>query len=547
MEVTSAMSHGDRDSLSEEGPRVDARLTTRVPADGVDPTPEPAGAFRHREATFDLVILGDFSGRGLRAEGPAESSWRAHRVTPDNAPELTGLRPAIELRLGGGDGGAAIFEAARLDDFNPDVLFRTHPLFAEIREAHAAAREGRDPGLGDLGILEGSGDPASAAQAEDAVEETAAAPAEETGAPAPGPDDDDLLDRIVAREEPAPTREVGPGADADLRAFVRDIVRPHLVRAAPDRSAEIAALERAASELMRSILRAPAFRATESLWRALGFLLSRIDTTRKVRVYLVDVSRAALARSLAEHGDEAPRDSELGRLLAHPDRDGGPARWSLAVGAYDVTPSDIPLLRAIGRCARAADVPWLGGAAPELTTLFGGDEVEGTDTAAALEEWRALRETPGAAWLVLVAPRFLAREPWGSEFARPCRAFPFHEEPADPAEDKPTSAGSRPLLWGNPAFLAAAALARAFTRDGRALSPERAADLGQVPIAPPDPGARLPRLTEGRLDPSDASRLEGFGLTTVVAFPAEARLRVSGIRSLSSASRGIQAWWMRRA
>lgn len=529
------MSRARRDE-SSAGPHVDARVTTQIPGDGAEEEPRPAGPYERRTPTFDIVILGDLSGRSLGGGSNARTRWVAERATPDNMPDLVGLRPSIALGLGERNDGGTTFAARRLDDFNPDAIFRAHPLFAELREARAAAIEGRDPGFFSGGT---SAEEEEAAEASSKPE----GPPTRTEGPTPVESEGDLLDRIVEDAgEPEGSAGTTRAADAELRSFVRQIVRPHLVRAAPDRSEEVAALDRAAGEVMRAVLHDPAFRSLEALWRGVGFLLSRIDTTGKVRVYLVDLPRDELERGLSE--EEEPARSSLERLLANPASAGGPSRWSLAVGAYDFGSDDLSLLGAIGRCARSAGVPWVSGAEPDLVARWIDEDRREEDTAFGIE-WRALREAPEASSLALVTPRFLAREPWGSESARPCRTFPFREE-GEEGETQPDGRGSRPLLWGNPAFVAAAALAREFARHGRAFAPERAADLGQVPLAPPDPGARFPRLTETRLVPSDASRLAEAGFTTIVAFPQEVRLRVLGVRPLSSATGRLEAWWTRR-
>lgn len=524
--------------------RAEARLTSGLPGAG-SPEAEPAMArsrpFETRERPFCIVVFGDLSARDHRdAPGPATASWSAVPATPDNLPGLAGFRPSLELPLRGEGADVVRIELRELNHLHPDTLFREHPLFGPLREARRAVREGREPGI----ELDAGGSSASRPPERERREAEESSGRDRRAGPAPTEGDGGLLDEIVDRSEPGGREGARrPSPDDELLSFVREIVRPHLVPAEPDRSADLAAVDRAASELMRRVLHAEPFRAAEALWRALVFLLSRIDTTGKVRVHLVDVSKKELERDLAAAGD--PAESKLGRILADPASAGGPFRWALAVGAYAFGPGEASLFGSIGRAARTADVPWVSAADPRLAGV-GTDEPGAGETGpgetAWPGEWRDLREAGAAAWLGLAVPRFLLREPWGSELAPSCRAFAFHEEPAEGDENR---GGPRPLLWGNPAFLVAAVLARAFAREGWGFSPSSALDLGQVPVAPGVADDRAATVTEIRLRPSTAGRLTEAGFMGVIGVPAEARLRVAGVRAIASGRGGLAAWWNR--
>lgn len=482
---------------------------------------------RTEDTPFSILVLGDFQGRGLagapEGDGP---DWRPVRVDPDEMMDLAGMEPRLVLGVETGRAKGARVDLQRLEDLHPDQLFRRHPLFQELRQARAAAEKGpAEPPTDDPGPrASGDADPGDPADAE--------SPGEGRG----------LLDSIVEEGSGAPEGGESGAMDPDLREFVRKIVRPHIVRSDPDRAARVASVDRAASDLMRVVLHDPGFQELESLWRSVVFLLSNTDTSGKVRTYIVDVSRAELAADLREGG---PGRSRLARLLSEPDPGPPGGRWGVAVGAYTFgggeTGGDSPeVVEGIAALARAADVPWISGAHPRLPGL---DALEPSPDAAGRREpwpdgWARIPECEGASWLGLALPRFLVREPYGEDSSRRCRAFEFREEPADGG-----SPGPRPLLWGNPAFLPAVLLARAFARSGWRFRQEDELDVGQMPIAPGGGGDTTPVLTEERLTREQAAYLAASGFIPLVAFPREARIRAAGVRSVASAGRRLSAWW----
>ncbi len=84
-----------------------------------------------------------------------------------------------------------------------------------------------------------------------------------------------------------------------LQEFVRRVTEPHLVAASDPRQAElIGVIDRALSAQMRALLHVPAFQALEAAWRALFFLVRRIETGSQLKLYLIDISKEELAADL---------------------------------------------------------------------------------------------------------------------------------------------------------------------------------------------------------------------------------------------------------
>ena len=474
------------------------------------------------ETPFSILVLGSFG--GANDPGPhADRDWRPIRITPDNAFRLADLHPRVEVP--GGDAGPIELRFETLEDFAPDRIFRTHPAFADLRETRAALLRGDVPDAGAPSPDTTEGPP-------DRSDRTAVDPAG-------GSLLTDVLEATASRPDPV---DAPDGIDPEVRRLARDAVRRHAVDAVADRSHELAELDGRASDLMRRILQDPRVRELESLWRSVSFLLSRSDSTGKVRVYLGDVSTDDLVR---DAGPVRSHDrSRLARLVMAPEPAPPAGRWAIVVGAHRVDePEAFGWLAHVGRVARAADVPWIGAAGLQLAGVSRDTgepfaEPVGEEAASA---WTSMRRESWAPWVMLACPSFLARAPYGPDSERSTRAFDFRElDLSGEGERGPNSWRSR-LQWANPAFACAASLGAAFARGGWELDPASELDHLGVPIASVPDGD--PVVVETRLSPDGATAAIRAGLVPLLAFPREARVRVGGFRSIALAQGAPAGWW----
>jgi type VI secretion system protein ImpC len=310
--------------------------------------------------------------------------------------------------------------------------------------------------------------------------------------------------------------------------FVRDAVRPHLVEDDTDARARIAAVDRAASQALSRLVHSPSFQHLERIWRSVVFLLSRIDTSAKVRVYLVHLPREVLSEDLSSAAD--PARSRLRDLLSAPDLGAPGRRWALVVGAFELgmNGDDLQLMKSIASVARSTRTPWLSGLRlpqqehgipPSTRDLT---EVEADPP----EDWNAFRTHPEAAWLGLTFPRFLLREP-EKEGRRRAEPPAYQEEAASWAD----------LLWGLGPFPVAALMAQGFATEGRDFRPERFLELGGVPMAAPEGEEdNRPRATEMPLSPERALHLMEMGIIPLVEIPQRAALRLAGLPAVGVGS-----------
>jgi type VI secretion system protein ImpC len=263
-------------------------------------------------------------------------------------------------------------------------------------------------------------------------------------------------------------------------------------------------------------------------------LLSRIDTTGKVRVYLVHLPKSELERDLSDADD--PLRSKLSGLLAEPDLGVAGRRWAFVVGAYDFnyTPEDIRLLEKAAFVAQAANVPWFSSIRlePAVRSTRGGRDL-GATLEQLPKEWTRFRARPEAAWMGLTHPRFLVREPYGGS-PRHSRVFDFKEN-VETATD---------LLWGDGAFLCAALMAQGFAESEWSFRLGSHLDVGGMPLAPAVGGSgETLTSVETKLSLSAAKDLTEMGLIPLLSFPERAGIRLGGLHSIAASGAPIQAWW----
>jgi type VI secretion system protein ImpC len=382
-----------------------------------------------------------------------------------------------------------------MEDFHPDRLYARLEVFRDLRKLRRR--------LSSTGGEGGSRGPDRPAGGGNGGRDGIDADRGNGDAPSAG---GGLLDRVVeetsgSNGDEADAIDDPPTTSEELDDFVRRIVGPHLVpEPDPERRAALDRLDRTIAETMRAVLHDPGFQALEASWRGAEFMARRIETGRRLKLALLDVSGEELRRDL--DAEQAPGDSELHRVLVREagGRDGD-APWSLVVGLHAFGPSDPEVLGRLATLARAAGAPFVGRATLELAGLDvdgetlvprsggasgNGEAIDGGREGGS-EAWRRLRERPEARWLGLALPRLLLRPPYG-ESTRPCEAFPFEEaEPyrSESASGEEAAAGPLPherYLWGEPACACAVLLARSFAASGWNLRPGAHRDLDRLPL-----------------------------------------------------------------
>ena len=417
---------------------------------------EPMGTGRAESRSVRIGLIGDFRGRGGRGpveSGRAPAARQTHPVDRDDIDAvLARMGAGLELRLTDPLSGAVDTPVSlmfrELDDFHPDRILARAPVFA----AHRAIRDRLS-------------NPATFAEA--AAEIGRLAPVPEPPAPTPPPADvspADLLDAII-RQSPSSssTARSASAPSGALESLIDRITAPHAVRTDPRQAELIAVVDGATAGLLRAILHHPDFQDLESRWRAVKLLTRRLETGPDpgLSLELVNLTRAELEADLLS---STPIEGTAAfKLLVEPSvgTEGG-RPWTFLVGDFRFGPSarDAALLWRLGQVARLARAPFLSAASPHLVgcdSLAVNPDPDDWGSPSIDEGWSGLRRSHEAAYLGLVLPRFLLRNPYGPA-SSPIEAFGFDELAGSPAHES--------YLWGNPAFAVAVLLGRSFDESG---------------------------------------------------------------------------------
>jgi predicted component of type VI protein secretion system len=421
------------------------------------------------ETVFRIAIFGDFSGKSGAAQvGSSLAQRRPVRVDRDGVDAaLSRVAPKLRLELDPREPPLEISFAA-LDDFHPDRLIERLPFLKRLFALRSEAGTAR------------SASPSAAPR------------------PAPRPESvalemsgGSLLDRIVenAGDGEGAARSAAPRDD--LADFVARAVRQHVIAESTSEQRDLLAkVDDVIAATLRVVLHHPRFQALESLWRGVDFFVRRLETDENLQVFLVDVSRDEL-------------------MSAAPELRGSLSPYTLLVGAYTFEPRDAAVLADLAALGRTVGAPWLLAAHPRFVgaeAFAGADSDEWTVQRPAA--WTELRTSPDAAFLSLVAPRFLLRLPYGRR-SQECDTFPLEElGPGAPDHES--------LLWGNPALACALAIADSISQGD---APVTRARLEGLPlyIAPVDGEPVATPCAETLLTQQAVEDMLDAGLTALVS------------------------------
>jgi len=261
------------------------------------------------------------------------------------------------------------------------------------------------------------------------------------------------------REDQPQYADVNDGLKALIEYVVRSDVQGNLVDVALI-DLLIAELTSKMSRQINEILHLEAFQKLEAAWRALRFVIDRVNFHENVIVEMLNVSKQDLLEDFQD-SPEIPKcgmyrvvySAEFGQFGGKP--------IGLIVGNYEFAPvpQDIYLLDQCAAVATMSHAPFIAAASHRF---FGLDNYltlpQLKDLAALFEgpqytKWRSFRDSGDAQYVGLCMPRFLMRLPYGAETVR-VRAFDYEEDVSQHEH----------YLWGNAAFALATRVADSFAK-----------------------------------------------------------------------------------
>jgi len=457
---------------------------------------------RVETSPFVMMVLGDFGGHTNMAHD-RDPAWLmqvpVRNVDVDNIDKLWQIfSPSLEFDI---EGVAVRLEPMDIEDFHPDQLYRSQPVFDRLRQLRKRLLE-----------------PATSADALAEVLASRAGPEDETAFPAPtetlpsAESGDDMFERLLGGRSGAPSPAA---AGTRLDSLLRNIVGPHVVQE-PDPKVDtaIAAVDEAIAESMRRILHHPDFQALEGAWRSLYDLVQQTELGEELQLRICDVSRASLLNGLPASAAAVEESGLYQLLVGRFRRAADDEGFSLLLCNYYFggSPDDMALLAMLGSLAEAHGAAVIGAAQSELVGSYSLAEQPSFSDWSQQDNpfWQQLRESPMAGRIGLVLPRILGRLPYGID-TDPVGDFDF-EEIVSPLHGN--------FLWTNPTLSCARLLAQSFAEAGWEMSPDDNTDIEDLPaFTYTENGERkmLP-CAELFLPERSAEAMLGMGVMPVVSY-----------------------------
>jgi type VI secretion system protein ImpC len=278
-----------------------------------------------------------------------------------------------------------------------------------------------------------------------------------------------LLDRIVQEGNMAVEPSQNAYAKQLLGQFATQILDEGM-KAAPDKGVvamineRVAEIDKIISDQLNAIMHHQDFQALEASWTGLRDMVFGTETSSRLKLRLMNVSKKELLKDLETAVDhdmsvlfKKVYEEEYGTFGGHP--------YSLLIGDYYFGrhPQDMALLQRISKVAAASHAPFIASAAPALfdmrsfTELGIPRDMSKIFDSAELATWRSFRESEDSRYVAMVLPKYAARLPYGAK-TNPVETFGFEEDVDGKDHNK--------YLWANSAYQLGLRITDAFAKHG---------------------------------------------------------------------------------
>jgi type VI secretion system protein ImpC len=317
--------------------------------------------------------------------------------------------------------------------------------------------------------------------------------------------------------------------------LIHHIVSPHIVPGPDPRQDEyLQSLDTAVAAQMRAILHHKAFQSLEAVWRGLQFLISGVETSEDLQIFVCDVAKSELLQAIAS-GSGRLEDSVLFERLVT-EREEEP--WSVWVSGetFGGTEQDLILLGSLGAAAAQSGGPLLASATPGLLGCEVWSERDAQNDAVS-QAWQLLRSSPVAPWIGVAAPRFLLRLPYGAA-TDPIDAFAF-EELADPSSEHES------FLWGASALACATLIATSFVESSWEMTLGDHLELVDLPAATftVDGEPHLKPCAEVNVPQRVGESMLALGVMPLMSFKNRNAVRLLRFQSMATPEGALRGPW----
>ena len=278
-----------------------------------------------------------------------------------------------------------------------------------------------------------------------------------------------LLDRIIVEGNMALEPSQSIYAKKLIGQFATQILDEGM-KTSPDKGVvamineRVAEIDKLLSDQLNVIMHDSAFQTLEASWRGLHDMVFGTETSSRLKLRLLNVSKKELLKDLESAVDydtsvlfKNVYEEEYGTYGGHP--------YSLLIGDYTFGrhPQDMALLQRISKVAAAAHAPFISAAAPALfdmksfTEIGVPRDISKVFESAELATWRSFRESEDSRYVSLVLPSYAARLPYGAKTI-PVENFNFEEDVDGKDHSK--------YLWANSAYQLGLRITDAFAKYG---------------------------------------------------------------------------------
>ena len=262
-----------------------------------------------------------------------------------------------------------------------------------------------------------------------------------------------LLDQIVEQgrlaRDPA-SRERGKNL---VKEFVQQVLEGAMTVSKDAEAminARIAQIDHLVSLQLNEVMHNPVFQKLEGSWRGLKFLLDHSETSDKLKIKVLNVSKKELLRDL-QRAPEFDQSALFKKVYEEEFGVFGGAPFAALIGDYEFGrgPEEIELLEKIAQVASAAHAPFLSAAAPEMMNMDSFTSIDAPRDMAKIfdsseyAKWKSFRQSEDSRYVGLTLPHTLMRLPYGKGGIT-ADGFDYQEGVDGTEHDK--------YLWGNAAY-----------------------------------------------------------------------------------------------
>jgi type VI secretion system protein ImpC len=276
-----------------------------------------------------------------------------------------------------------------------------------------------------------------------------------------------LLDQIVEKTKLGKDAAGKQRGKDMLREFVTQVVQGSMT-ISPDTeamiNARIAQIDRLVSLQLNEVLHHPDFQKLEGSWRGLRYLMDKSETSDKLKIRVLNVSKKDLLRDL-RRASEFDQSALFKKVYEDEYGVFGGAPFAALIGDYEFGkhPDDMELLEKVSNVAAASHAPFLTAAGADLLSMESftqlGDPRDLSKVFDTTEyaKWKSFRQSEDSRYVGMCVPHILMRLPYGKATA-PVEGFDY-EEGVDGTDHSK-------YLWGNAAFALGTRLTESFAKYG---------------------------------------------------------------------------------